>query len=45
MLIGLRQPLKQGEMTPLTLAFADGRTLAIELKVEAMGAMQSAHEH
>jgi len=45
MLIGLRKPLLQEQMIPLTLAFAGGKTVAIELYVEAMGAAQGAHDH
>lgn len=34
MLLGLKRPLKEGEKIPLTLQFADGTRLALELSVE-----------
>lgn len=45
MLIGLTRPLQQEEMVPLTLTFADGRQLAVELYVEEMGSGTASHHH
>jgi copper(I)-binding protein len=39
MLIGLAQPLKEGQHFPLTLTFRDAGEVAVEVKVEAVGSM------
>jgi hypothetical protein len=39
MLIGLAQPLKEGERFPLTLTFRDAGEVTVEVKVEAVGSM------
>ncbi|GAB5470876.1 MAG: copper chaperone PCu(A)C [Rhodospirillales bacterium] len=44
MLIGLKAPLKQGEMVPLTLTFEKAGTLEIEVAVESVGAMEPAKQ-
>ncbi len=38
MLMGLKQPLKQGEMVPLTLEFEQAGPLEVELMVQPIGA-------
>lgn len=38
MLIGLAAPLRQGERVPVTLRFADGSRVTVELRVQAAGA-------
>lgn len=43
MLIGLNRQLTQQEQVPLTLIFAGGRQLAIELHVEGMGGGMGSH--
>ena len=45
MLIGLKAPLVKGTMVPLKLQFAKAGTVKVELKVEAVGASEPAHEH
>lgn len=47
MLLGLRQPLRQGESIPLTLTFAQGAPMTIQVPVQAVGAMGAdpAHKH
>ncbi len=45
MLIGLRRPLLAEDMIPVTLTFADGGSVAIEVYVEAMGHEAPAHMH
>jgi copper(I)-binding protein len=46
MLIGLNQPLRQGEAVPLTLRFARAGEVRVELVVEAAGARGPAgHRH
>lgn len=46
MLIGLAQPLKEGESFPLTLTFRDAGEVTVEVKVEAVGSMGPAEmEH
>lgn len=39
MLIGLRSPLKEGEILPLTLVFERAGEITIEATIEAVGAM------
>jgi copper(I)-binding protein len=39
MLIGLKQPLKEGERFPLTLTFEKAGTITVEVAVEAVGSM------
>ena len=39
MLIGLEQPLKEGERFPLTLTFEKAGTVTVEVAVEAVGSM------
>lgn len=43
MLIGLKAPLVEGKLVPLTLKFAKAGTVKVELKVEAAGATEPAH--
>ena len=43
MLIGLKAPLVEGKLVPLTLNFARAGTVKVELKVEAAGATEPAH--
>jgi periplasmic copper chaperone A len=43
MLIGLKAPLVEGTLVPLTLRFAKGGPVKVELKVEAAGATGPAH--
>ena len=43
MLVGLRQPLKQGDKVPLTLKLGKGGEVRIDLTVEALGARRPAH--
>ena len=45
MLVGLNRQLMQEEMVPLTLLFADGGKISIELYVEEMGAGTGTHSH
>ena len=45
MLIGLNRALMQEDMVALTLIFANGERLSIELYVEAIGAGSSDHGH
>jgi len=47
MLLGLRQPLRQGESFPLTLTFAQGAPVTVQVPVQAVGAMGAdpAHKH
>lgn len=45
MMMGLKEPLKQGEKVPLTLVFEKAGKIDVELAVVAMGATPSAHEH
>ena len=44
MMMGLREPLKQGERVPVTLVFEKAGSINVELAVIAMGATPS-HEH
>jgi hypothetical protein len=43
MLIGLKAPLVEGTLVPLTLNFAKAGPVKVELKVEAAGAAEPAH--
>jgi periplasmic copper chaperone A len=47
MLMGLKQPLKQGEVFPLTLTFAKAGTMTVEVTVKAPAAMapMPGHQH
>jgi copper(I)-binding protein len=45
MLVGLNRQLMPEEMVPLSLMFADGTKISIELYVEEMGAGAGAHNH
>ena len=42
MLLGLRQPLKEGELVPLTLVFEKAGDVRVEVPVKAVGAMPPA---
>jgi len=44
MMMGLKEPLKQGERVPVTLVFEKAGSINVELAVIAMGATPS-HEH
>lgn len=41
MLLNLRQPLRQGQSFPLTLAFAEGPPVTVEVPVRGVGAMDA----
>jgi len=43
MLMGLKQPLKEGEAFDLTLRFAGGAEITVSVPVRAIGAMGSGH--
>lgn len=43
MLIGLKAPLVEGTLVPMTLKFARAGAVKVELKVEAAGAAEPAH--
>jgi copper(I)-binding protein len=45
MLMGLKAPLKEGDMVPLTLTFEKAGKIDVQLKVEAAGAAEPAHSH
>ena len=45
MLIGLNKALMQEDLVPLTLTFADGSKIDVELYVEGMGGGMSPHDH
>ena len=45
MLIGLKAPLVEGTLVPLTLNFAKAGPVKVELKVEAAGASEPAHSN
>ncbi len=45
MLIGLSQPLRQGETVPLTLRFERAGEVQVPLAVQAAGARGAAHAH
>jgi len=44
MMMGLKEPLKQGDRVPVTLVFEKAGSIDVELAVTAMGATPS-HEH
>jgi copper(I)-binding protein len=44
MMMGLKEPLKQGERVPLTLVFEKAGKIDVELAVEAMGATPQHHQ-
>lgn len=43
MLMGLKQPLKQGESFPLTLTFANAPAITVQVMIEAPGAAGPTH--
>ena len=43
MVFGLKQPLKEGDMMPLTLQFEKAGVANIEVMIEAVGAMSGSH--
>ncbi|SKA32705.1 copper chaperone PCu(A)C [Consotaella salsifontis] len=46
MIVGLKQPLKEGERVPLTLKFEKAGSVDVELAIEAFGAKESGkHDH
>jgi hypothetical protein len=45
MLIGLKAPLVEGALVPLTLNFAKAGPVKVQLKVEAAGATEPAHSN
>jgi len=45
MLIGLKQPIAEGDKVPLTLTFETGGDIAVELAADKMGAAGKAHDH
>ena len=45
MLMGLRQPLKEGDRVPLTLTLERGEKLQMELTVAPLGARRPGHGH
>lgn len=45
MWMGVKAPLKQGDMISGTLTFKNAGTVPVGFKVEAMGAKEPAHEH
>lgn len=45
MLLGLKAPLVEGKLVPLTLNFAKAGPVKVELKVEAAGASEPAHSN
>jgi copper(I)-binding protein len=46
MMMGLKEPLKQGSSVPLTLVFEKAGSIDVELTVEGLGAAKpSAHKH
>ncbi|HLN23034.1 MAG TPA: copper chaperone PCu(A)C [Patescibacteria group bacterium] len=44
MLLGLKEPLKDGGKIPLTLTFQKAGDVTVEVQVESAGAMEPAHE-
>lgn len=44
MLLNLRQPLRQGESFPLTLTFAEGPAMTVQVPIQGVGAMGSGHQ-
>lgn len=45
MLMGLKQPLKEGETIPLTLRFEKAGEVAVTVPVKAAGMRPAAHDH
>ncbi len=45
MLIGLKQPIAEGDKVPLTLTFEKGGDIEVELAADKMGAGGNAHDH
>jgi copper(I)-binding protein len=45
MMMGLKEPLKQGERVPLTLVFEKAGKIDVEMVVVPIGATPSVHEH
>ncbi len=45
MLIGIKEPFKQGAMVPVTLTFEKAGSVEVELDVGSMGAKEPAHDH
>ena len=45
MLEGLKTPLEEEDMVPLTLEFDDGSKVEVELYIEAVGATAGGHDH
>ncbi|MGB9153466.1 MAG: copper chaperone PCu(A)C [Alphaproteobacteria bacterium] len=43
MVFGLKQPLKEGEMLPLTLQFEKAGIAKVDVMIESVGAMSGAH--
>ena len=45
MLLGLKHPLKSGEMIEITLTFDNGSTQSLTVPVKAMGGGMTMHHH
>ncbi|WP_294644452.1 copper chaperone PCu(A)C [uncultured Aureimonas sp.] len=45
MLIGIREPFKQGALVPVTLTFEKAGPVEVELEVGSMGAKEPANDH
>ncbi|KQQ91031.1 copper chaperone PCu(A)C [Aureimonas sp. Leaf324] len=45
MLVGIKEPFKQGDMVPVTLTFEKAGSVEVELDVGSMGAKEPAHDH
>ena len=45
MLIGLKKPLAEEEMVPFKLELEGGKTISVDLYIEAIGATASTHGH
>lgn len=45
MLIGIKEPFKQGAIVPVTLTFEKAGSVDVELEVGSMGAKEPAHDH
>jgi copper(I)-binding protein len=45
MLVGLKQPLKQGDKVPMTLWFEKAGKVEVQLAIDAMGAAPPADVH
>ena len=43
MVFGLKQPLKEGKMLPLTLQFEKAGTAKVDVMIESVGSMSGAH--